>query len=79
MPQIIVATTTRAREPKDGVMLVERITLDDLESEHFTRHLLERLRWAVKDGHEAELARRSSRDADPVHALPDSISSIPRP
>jgi hypothetical protein len=57
MPQIIVATTTPVREPRDGVMLLERITLEDLESEHFARHLLERLRWAVRDSHEAELAR----------------------
>ncbi len=53
----MIATAEPAPEARDGVMLLERITLQDLESEHFTRQLVERLRWAVRDSHEAETTR----------------------
>jgi hypothetical protein len=54
MPQIIVtADQTDGRE--DGaVMLRERVTLADFESDHFTWQLVERLGWAVGDAHHAE-------------------------
>ena len=35
-------------------MLRERVTLADLESDHFATHLVERLGWAVGDAHEVE-------------------------
>ncbi|MDQ6745465.1 MAG: hypothetical protein M3Z27_05565 [Actinomycetota bacterium] len=35
------------------VMLRERVTSSDFESEHFAAQLVERLGWAVEDAHEA--------------------------
>jgi hypothetical protein len=58
MPQIIV-TADNPNEP--AVMLRERVTVSDLESEHFANHLVERLGWAVGDAHDVE--RDLSRDA----------------
>lgn len=41
-------------------MLSERVSVADFESEHFASRLIERLRWAVGDPHEAERTRRAS-------------------
>lgn len=54
MPQIIVTADRSTDRGEDVVMLRERVSLSDLESDHFARHLLERLGWAVGDAHEAE-------------------------
>jgi hypothetical protein len=66
MPQIIVTAGDSAnREGK--VLLRERITARDFESERFTVNLLERLGWAVDDAAEAE--QPSTTDAPgPVEA-----------
>ncbi|MEA2197490.1 MAG: hypothetical protein QOJ25_1541 [Solirubrobacteraceae bacterium] len=37
-------------------MLRERVSLADLESDHFATQLVERLGWAVGDAHEVEQA-----------------------
>ena len=51
MPQIIV----RADDCEEGsVMLRERVTADDFESDRFAANLVERLGWAVSDAVEAE-------------------------
>ncbi|HWC87840.1 MAG TPA: hypothetical protein VG388_14985 [Solirubrobacteraceae bacterium] len=44
-------------------MLRERVTLDDLESDHFAAQLVERLGWAVGDAHAME---RDANDAQPA-------------
>lgn len=54
MPQIMVTTTTFAGPCDHGVVLQERVTLEDLESEHFARQLVERLRWALGDSRDTE-------------------------
>ena len=46
-------------------MLRERVSLSDLESEHFAAHLVERLGWAVGDAHEMELAQGPATPARP--------------
>ncbi len=51
MPQIIVKAD---RGNEAAVMLCERVTVADFESDHFARQLVERLGWAVSDAHEAE-------------------------
>jgi hypothetical protein len=57
MPQIIV-TADRADDRGEGpVMLSERVSAADFESEHFAAHLVQRLGWAVTDAHEAEQER----------------------
>ena len=61
MPQIIVVAT--GTDPSEGaVMLRERITARDLESDHFGKQLLERLTWAVGDAHETEQADPSESE-----------------
>lgn len=57
MPQIKVT----ADEPRDAVMLSERVSVDDFESEHFRVQLAERLAWAVGD---ADAAEQASREGD---------------
>lgn len=54
MPQIIV-TADRPNERGEGpVMLNERVSAADFESEHFAARLVQRLGWAVTDADEAE-------------------------
>jgi hypothetical protein len=55
MPQIIVVTDTDDDQSDGAVMLRERISPADLESDHFAAQLLERLGWAVDDARRAEL------------------------
>ena len=52
MPEIIV--TAGARHDEQPVVLRERITARDLESDHFAAQLVERLGWAVVDADEIE-------------------------
>jgi len=60
MPEIIV--TARADQPeRDPVLLRERLTASDLESEHFAAQLVERLGWAVLDADEIELEKGEIR------------------
>ena len=74
MPQIIV-TADNAHDPDpDGVMLRERVNVEDFESERFAANLIERLGWAVIDAAEIERPLASARrrqpepQPEPVHA-----------
>jgi hypothetical protein len=67
MPQIVVITDT-PNEASRTVVYRERIALSDLESDHFSGHLVERVGWAVLDADElehraAELGIRPPGDA----------------
>jgi len=53
MPQILV-TTNSSDDTRDAVLLKERINLPDLESDHFSAQLLERLGWALLDADDVE-------------------------
>ena len=55
MPQIIVVADTDNDQSDGAVMLRERISPSDLESDHFAAQLLQRLGWAVDDARRAEL------------------------
>ena len=57
MPQILVVTDS----PTDaaGVVYRERVSSTDLESDHFSGQLVERVGWALRDANEVE--RKSSR------------------
>jgi hypothetical protein len=57
MPQILVVTDS----PTDaaGVVYRERVSSTDLESDHFSGQLVERVGWALRDANELE--RKSSR------------------
>ena len=54
VPQIIVLADSARRQGEEAVMLRERVSLTDLESDHFAARLVERLGWAVGDAHEVE-------------------------
>jgi hypothetical protein len=71
MPQILVTAAT-VEPPHGRVMWRERITLADLESDHFIVCLLERLRWAVLDCHAEEHAARSDPATSDAASIPES-------
>lgn len=53
IPRVIVIASPSERD--DGAMMLsERVTVADLDSEHFASQLIDRLRWAVTDAHQAE-------------------------
>jgi hypothetical protein len=68
MPRIIVT----ADGPADIVMLSERISVADLESDHFRAQLLERLSWAVSDAHASEQAGLD----EPDRATPSAAEHV---
>lgn len=55
MPQIVVTTDDAASGP--GRLLKERIAPSDLDSDHFSAQLVERLGWAIVDADELEHLR----------------------
>jgi hypothetical protein len=65
MPQIIVTADRGAAFGEGAVTLRERVSVADLESQHFASQLVERLGWAVADADEVE------RVGDPVDAPPE--------
>jgi hypothetical protein len=73
MPHIIVVANSRQDREDGAVMLRERISSSDLESQHFAAHLLERLEWAVGDAHEAE--RTIPPSGAPQSSPPDQRSA----
>lgn len=54
MPQIIVTAGPTDEHGRGTVMLRERVTPVDFESERFAANLVERLGWAVLDAIDAE-------------------------
>jgi hypothetical protein len=65
VPQIIVLADAARHHGEEAVMLRERVSLADLESDHFAAQLVERLGWAVGDAHEVEEAVVAN-DAQPA-------------
>lgn len=65
MPQIIVTADRGAALGEGAVTLRERVTVADLESEHFATQLVERLGWALADADEVE------RVGDPIDDPPE--------
>jgi hypothetical protein len=61
VPQILVITDS-SDEAAGDVVYSERVAASDLESDHFSGQLVERLGWAVGDAgrseHRSELAAR---------------------
>ncbi|HEY7256747.1 MAG TPA: hypothetical protein VH476_08680 [Solirubrobacterales bacterium] len=53
MPQILVVTDVPETSQSE-VVYRERIALSDLESDHFSAQLVERVGWAVLDADELE-------------------------
>jgi len=63
MPQILVVADVRD-DTGDTVVYREGISLSDLESDHFSGQLVERVGWAVLDADELE--HKEDRDAVPA-------------
>jgi hypothetical protein len=65
MPQIIVTADDTHDRDLHGVMLRERVNVEDFDSDRFATNLVERLGWAVVDATEAE---RDPARGELVHA-----------
>jgi hypothetical protein len=59
MPQILVVAD-RENDRDSTVVYSERVSLSDLESDHFSGQLVERVGWAMSDADEME--RRGVKD-----------------
>jgi hypothetical protein len=77
MPQILV-TTNPPGGGDEVVLLRERIGLPDLESDHFSARLIERLGWALVDADELERPTEIPGPRDPSRA-PAPAEGDPRP
>jgi hypothetical protein len=66
MPQILVEADRRADGDNNTIVYRERINLSDLESDHFSGQLVERVGWAVLDADELERTedRRQGRPVE---------------
>jgi hypothetical protein len=71
MPQILVVADVENDVPGE-VVYRERISPSDLQSDHFSGQLVERVGWAVRDADEAEHRRdplgKGSRGQDGASA-----------
>ena len=66
MPQIIVTADSTATRGDGAVLLRERVSVTDFESDHFAAQLVERLGWAVNDA--AEVEEPPAKDKAPDRA-----------
>jgi hypothetical protein len=66
MPQILVVTDLHGDAGSSDVVYRERISLSDLESDHFSGQLVERVGWAVLDADELEHEDVQNQAAKPV-------------
>lgn len=62
MPQILVVTD-QPEHDASTVVYRERITATDLESDHFSGQLVERVGWAVVDADQIEHEKRPEAGA----------------
>ena len=62
MPQILVVTDVPEKS-ESAVVYRERVVLSDLESDHFSAQLVERVGWAVLDADEIQVAEERRRAA----------------
>ena len=69
MPHIIVMAE-RSDDGADAVMLRERVTVADFESDHFAAQLVERLGWAVSDADGVERQPAGAPAKDPIERHP---------
>ena len=56
MPQIIVTANPPDGSSEQAVMLRERVSASDFESQHFADQLVQRIGWAVSDADDVEQA-----------------------
>jgi hypothetical protein len=58
MPHILVTAESSDEHP-DAILLQERISSADLESDHFSGQLIQRVGWALVDAEQTEADKRS--------------------
>ncbi len=73
MARIVVQAVHSDGEPRRWT-LSERIIPENLESDHYVTHLIERLRWATADAHADE-----SQPAELVSGAPPPRPSVAAP
>lgn len=76
MPQIFVTAGDAADLTEGTVVLRERISQRDFESDRFAANLIERLGWAVGDATDAERAYAAAPEA--VRAREDRLDEPKR-
>jgi hypothetical protein len=74
MPQILVVTDV-PETTQSEVVYRERIALSDLESDHFSAQLVERVGWAVLDADELE--QRDPRTLDDPTVINRQAEAFP--
>jgi hypothetical protein len=74
MPQILVVADAREASQSE-VVYRERIATSDLESDHFSAQLVERVGWAVHDADELE--QRDSRTTDDQTVIDRRAEAFP--
>jgi hypothetical protein len=84
MPQIIVTADQRTDRELAPVLLRERVSLADFESDHFAAQLVERLGWAVEDANEVERqpapkTLEHTTDPEPHTTDPEPHTTDPEP
>jgi hypothetical protein len=72
VPEILVTTNSRD-DGESVVLLKERIGLVDLESDHYSAQLIERLGWALVDADDLE-DTRAGEPSGPTSAASSSPS-----
>jgi hypothetical protein len=76
VPHIIVTADHTDDRGEGAVMLIERISPADFESQHFASQLVERLGWAVGDAHDAERAAAAEAQPDQPDVARPSASVV---
>jgi hypothetical protein len=66
MPQIIVTAGRGSESGEGAVLLRERVSPADFESDHFAIQLVERIGWAVGDANEVEHERGPEPEREPA-------------
>jgi len=79
MPQIIVTADHGAAFGEGAVMLRERVTVADFESDHFAMQLVERLGWAVGDADEVERVGEPMLDPAEPDTSPAELPELTGP
>lgn len=64
MPHITVTANRSSDRGNGPVMLRERVSVADFESDHFAAQLVERLGWAVSDADEVECEEPAGPSVD---------------
>jgi hypothetical protein len=76
MPQIVVMTDA-APSREATVLLQERVTPSDLDSDHYSARLVERVGWALVDADEFEHSSSSLGGEDQPPAIPPGTPRRP--